>query len=88
MANHFMSCISFCDFLIKARTCLRSSMAAFLYRPCLSAFSFPLGAPDPGAPPCIRHRRRPRTAGDLQGLSDRVRAPQRGLASIGAVLRR
>jgi hypothetical protein len=33
-----------------------------------------------------RYGRRP--AGALQGLPDRVRAPQRGLASIGPVLRR
>jgi hypothetical protein len=36
----------------------------------------------------MRHRFFPFTAGALQGLPDRVRAPQRGLASIGPVLRR
>jgi hypothetical protein len=87
MVHHSIFCSNFRDRLIRARSSVRSSIAVFLYRPCLSAFSFPLGAPDPGAPPCIRHRRRPRTAGDLQGWSDRVRAPQRGLASIGPVLR-
>jgi hypothetical protein len=46
-----------------------------------------LGAPEPGAPPCMRQRFFPLTAGDLQGLPDRVLAPQRGLASIGPVLR-
>jgi hypothetical protein len=36
----------------------------------------------------MRHRFFPFTAGALQGWPDRVRAPQRGLASIGPVLRR
>ena len=35
----------------------------------------PRGAPDPGAPPCIRQRRLPLTAGDLHGLPERVLAP-------------
>ena len=45
------------------------------------------GAPDPGAPPCMRQRLLPLTAGDMQGLPERVLAPHRGLASIGPVLR-
>ena len=45
--------------------------------PCLKAFRLPGDAPLPAAPPCIRHRRLPRTAGDRHGLPDRVRAPQR-----------
>ena len=36
----------------------------------------------------IRRRLFPRTAGDLQGLPERVLAPQRGLDNIGPVLRR
>jgi hypothetical protein len=44
-------------------------------------------APDPGAPPCMRQRFFPSTAGDLHGLPERVLAPQRGLRSIGPVLR-
>jgi hypothetical protein len=34
----------------------RSAFFSRVKRPCLSAFLFPGGAPDPGAPPCIRHR--------------------------------
>jgi hypothetical protein len=47
----------------------------------------PRGAPDPRAPPCIRQRFLPLTAGDLQFVPNRVLAPQRGLRSIGPVLR-
>src|SRR5713101_7494815 len=36
-----------------------------------------MGAPLPGAPPCILQRRFPRTAGDWHGFPLRVRAPQR-----------
>jgi len=35
----------------------------------------------------MRQRAFPRTAGDRQGLPERVLAPQRGLDSIGQVLR-
>jgi hypothetical protein len=38
----------------------------------------PMGAPLPAAPPCILHRRFPRTAGDRQEFPLRVRALQRG----------
>ena len=48
----------------------------------------PSGAPDPGAPPCIRQRLFPLTAGDMQGFPERVLAPQRGLDNIGPILRR
>lgn len=71
----------------KVRNCRRSSKASLVNRPCLSAFLLPGGAPDPGAPPCIRQRILPRTAGDIQGFPERVLAPQRGLCSIGPVLR-
>jgi len=70
-----------------ARKCFRSSIASFVKKPCLSAFLFSLGAPDPGAPPCIRQRFLPCTAGDLQEPPFRVLAPQRWLANIGTVLR-
>ena len=33
--------------------CRCCTIASPVYRPCLSAFLFPHGAPDPGAPPCI-----------------------------------
>jgi hypothetical protein len=46
-----------------------------------------LGGPDPGAPPCMRQRFLPRTAGERHKPPERILAPQRGLASIGAVLR-
>lgn len=65
----------------------RSSITSRLRCPCLSAFLLPRSAPDPAPPPCIRHRMVPLTAGDLHGPPALVRAPQRGLASIGAVLR-
>src|SRR5688500_8988501 len=37
----------------------------------------PSGAPLPFAPPCMRQRRRPFTAGDWQGVPVRVLAPHR-----------
>ena len=43
----------------------------------------PMGAPLPAAPPCIRHRRFPRTAGDWHGFPLRVRAPQRAARVVG-----
>jgi hypothetical protein len=62
-------------------------MALRLYKPCFRAFLLPRGAPDPKAPPCIRQRFFPLTAGDMQDLPDRVFAPQRGLDNIERVLR-
>ena len=70
-----------------SRMCARSAIASQVKRPCLSAFLLPRGAPDPNAPPCMRQRFLPRTDGDLQGLPERVLAPQRRLESIGPVLR-
>ena len=70
-----------------SRTRRRSAFLSRVKRPCLSAFLFPRGAPDPGAPPCIRQRLFPLTAGDRQNPPRLFRAPQRGLASIGSVLR-
>jgi len=43
------------------------------------------GAPDPCAPPCMRQRLLPCTAGERQAPPERVLAPHRGLASIGPV---
>jgi hypothetical protein len=63
-------------------------MASRVYRPFLRAFLLPRGAPDPAAPPCIRQRRFPATAGDMQGFPERVLAPHRKLESIALVLRR
>ena len=63
---------------------LRNGLAGIT--PCFSAFLLPCGAPDPGAPPCMRQRFLPCTDGDRQDLPERV-APQRGLESIGPVLR-
>jgi hypothetical protein len=87
-APQFNFSSNFHDCLISARTRLYSAMASRVYAPCRNAFRLPRGAPEPGAPPCILHRRFPRTAGDLQGRPDLVLAPQRGLESIGPVLRR
>ena len=66
----------------------RRPRAAAVLRPSLRALRLPLGAPEPLAPPCMRQRALPAMAGDWQGLPERVRAPQRRLASIGPVLRR
>ena len=73
-------CISWCR-------SLRSALPSMEYNPCFRAFLLPCGAPDPSAPPCIRQRRLQPTAGLLQGFPERVLAPQRGLESIGPVLR-
>jgi hypothetical protein len=56
-------------------------------KPCWRAFWFALGAPDFGAPPCMRQRFLPRTAGERHAPPERIFAPQRGLATIGPVLR-
>src|ERR1700686_2841608 len=42
-----------------------------------------MGAPLPGAPPCILQRRFPRTARDRHGFPLRVRAPHRGAWFMG-----
>jgi hypothetical protein len=79
---------NFHDCLMSVRNCRYCEIASRVYAPCRKAFRLPRGAPEPAAPPCIRHRRFPRTAGDLQDRPDLVLAPQRGLDSIGPVLRR
>src|SRR5215467_12170606 len=58
-------------------------MASAVYRPWRRAFLLPMGAPLPGAPPCILHRRFPRTTGDWHGFPLRVRAPHRGARRMG-----
>ncbi|MBR0955869.1 hypothetical protein JQ566_00825 [Bradyrhizobium japonicum] len=70
-----------------ARIVLRSSNRSRVNAPCFRAFWFPNGAPDPAAPPCMRQRGLPRTAGAEQAKPLRVPAPQRGLAIIARVLR-
>ena len=57
-------------------------MASWVKPPCFRALLLPRGAPDPGAPPYMRHRFFPLTAGDMQALPERVFAPQRRLVSI------
>ena len=63
-------CISLRDCRGKARGWRRSSMASRVDGPCVSAFLLPRGAPAPGAPPCIRQRFLPRTAGARQGAPE------------------
>jgi hypothetical protein len=86
-AHHLISWISTRDCRSKACSWRRWRMASRVNRPFFNAFLLPRGAPDPGAPPCIRHRLFPLTAGAMQGLPERVLAPQRMLESIGPVLR-
>lgn len=78
---------SFSASRMSCRKARRSCMTDRVKRPCLRAFWLPMGAPEPLAPPCMRHRFLPRTAGDRHGLPVRVLAPHRGLESIGPVLR-
>lgn len=58
-----------------------------VYSPLLRALLFPLGAPEPFAPPCMRQRRRPDTAGERHAPPARVRAPHFSLAIMGPTLR-
>ena len=51
----------------------------------MRALRLPLGGPDPGAPPCMRQRFLPRTAGERQAPPERILAPHRGLARIASV---
>jgi hypothetical protein len=84
-AHHFISSSSFRASPNSARICLRSAIASLVNSPCLRAFWFAVGAPDPCAPPCMRQRFLPHTAGERQASPERVLAPHRGLASIGPV---
>jgi hypothetical protein len=86
--DHFIACNNIRASPSNAPICLRSAIASPVNRPCRRAFWFPLGAPDPGAPPCMRQRLLPRTAGERHDPLARVLAPQRGLASIGPILRK
>jgi hypothetical protein len=72
---------------ISRRRLARRRSASLVKAPCFSAFRLPFGAPDPFAPPCMRHRFFPLTAGARQGAPERVLAPQRVLANMGAVFR-
>jgi len=47
----------------------------------------PMGAPLPAAPPCIRHRRFPRTAGDWHGFRSGSGHPHRGARFMGSFSR-
>jgi hypothetical protein len=58
----------------------RRSIAAPERSPCFHIPCFGPGGAPGDAPPCIRQRRRFRTAGPRQGVPRRVRAPQRGQA--------
>jgi hypothetical protein len=84
---HFIFSSSFRASPNNAWICLRSAIASLVNRPCVRAFRFALGAPDPFAPPCMRQRFLPRTAGEQHAPPERVLAPQRRLASIGPILR-
>jgi hypothetical protein len=86
LTAHMSILIIALDSRMSWRTRRSSARAARVYRPCFSAFLLPRGAPEPGAPPCIRHRAFPLTAGAMHGLPERVLAPQRGLESIGPTL--
>jgi len=70
---------------IKPEISRRRAMASAVYRPCLSAFLFPFGAPG-DIPPCIRHRPFG-IAGARHDFRFRVRAPHRGLRCMGNLLR-
>jgi hypothetical protein len=85
--NHFIACRNLRASPNNACICFRSAIAPLVNRPCLRAFRFPRGAPDPGAPPCMRQRFLPRTAGERHAPPERVLAPHHGLASIARVLR-
>jgi hypothetical protein len=65
----------------------RMASRSAVYRPAFRALPFPFGAPDPFAPPCMRQRWRPDTAGDRHAPPARVRAPHLGLAIMGPTLR-
>lgn len=54
-------------------------MASLVKPPCFHMpFCSPLGAPEPLAPPCNRHRALPLIAGHLHGFPARFRAWQSG----------
>ena len=68
-----------------AETERRRAIASAVYRPCLSAFLLPFGAPG-DIPPCIRQRPFG-IAGAWHEARLRVRAPHRGLRCMGKLFR-
>jgi hypothetical protein len=82
-----ISLISVLASATSARKLARCCLASRVWCPCLKALRFFMGAPDPRAPPCMRQRFFPETAGARQAVPRRVFAPQRRLSSIGPVLR-
>ena len=54
--TYFILCSSSRDCLKTLRSSFNSARASRVYWPCFSAFLLPGGAPEPGAPPCIRQR--------------------------------
>jgi hypothetical protein len=78
--DHLIRCNRMRDSRRNFWTIRRSSMALRVSCPCFSAFWLPSGAPDPGAPPCIRQRFFPLTAGHMQGLPERVLSPMRRMS--------
>src|ERR1700681_4874618 len=70
---------------IDLRAFRRVSRLLRVQSPCLKLpFLGPEGPPEPLAPPCIRHRRRPLTAACRHGKPVLVLAPQRGALAIFA----
>jgi hypothetical protein len=67
LSHRSISCSSFRDCRSNAWNCFRSAIASLVNAPCLNAFLLFVGAPEPGAHPCIRQRLLPDTAGDRQG---------------------
>ena len=65
----------------------RMASRSAVYNPAFRALPFPFGAPEPFAPPCMRQRRRPDTAGERHAPPARVRAPHLALAIMGPTLR-
>jgi hypothetical protein len=77
-ANHFIRSNSSRVSPNKSRIRRRSMIACVVNSPCLRAFWFSFGAPDPCAPPCMRQRCLSLTAGErhaspLASLSGRCR---------------
>jgi hypothetical protein len=78
LPRHGISRTSFRDCPNNVRSCLRASMASFVYRPCLSAFLLFLGAPVSGCTamhPTASDRRRSAGSG-RSGLCTTAHASQ------------
>ena len=81
---HWLAYMKVLTAFISAAISRRRAIASTVYRPCLSAFRLPFGAPGDG-PPCIRQR--PFfIAGDWHGVPRRVRARHRRTRCIGKLL--